>query len=157
MLLSFASLRIFMLLPRFRELKLLSESILRALPTVVATILSLMVIWLMFAILGVSLFGGGTSQCAALSTTSGLPGCGVDFGSVVRVGDRCRYAKPCRAARRVSRAYQPSQCGCVGRRQQLRGHRATASAHVGALLPLLRQHRHALLALMQIALDGWAN
>ena len=66
-LLSFASLRIFMLLPRFRELKLLSESILRALPNVVATILSLMVIWLMFAILGVSMFGGGSSQCVRLA------------------------------------------------------------------------------------------
>ena len=36
-LLSFSSLRVFMLVPRFPELKLLFESVLRALPNVVAT------------------------------------------------------------------------------------------------------------------------
>ena len=108
-LLSFASLRVFMLLPRFKELKLLFESILRALPNVIITMVSLMVIWLMFAILGVSLFGGGMSQCARLNETEGIPGCGGAEDPI-----SCRYARfplppPASITPGVSNS---SRCGC---------------------------------------------
>ena len=53
-LLSFSSLRVFMLLSRFKELKLLSESILRALPNVMVTMASLMIDRLLCLLLSVS-------------------------------------------------------------------------------------------------------
>lgn len=165
LLLSFSSLRVFMLVPRFKELKLLFESILRALPNVMVTMISLMVIWLMFAILGVALFGGGGHQCVRLSDTSGYPGCGVDFGSLSHQSSiACRYA---RAPLPVPEGITPgltksSDCGCnwVGGERICNVVNGTDGEHLvwAPAFPSFDSTGEALLSLLQIStLDGWAN
>jgi len=158
-LLSFASLRVFMLLPRFKELRLLFESILRAMPNVLVTMCSLIVIWLMFAILGVSMFGGGTSQCARLNDTKGLPGCGGGENDPIV----CRYATtplppPVGVVPGVTNS---SACGCAW----VDGVNQCAPIEIDGELvawvpsfPSFDTTAQALLALLQIStLDGWAH
>ena len=58
------------------------------------TMTFLMVIWLMFALVGVICFGGATHQCAYLEDTSGYVGCGLAEGaSLFAHATECRYAK----------------------------------------------------------------
>ena len=165
MLLSFSSLRIFMLVPRFKKLKLLFESVLRAMPNVLITMASLMVIWLMFAILGVSVFGGTMHQCARVSDASGYPGCGVDFGSKSFASNiSCLYAMaplppPKDVIPGVTRS---TDCGCVWADGERQCHVTTNSlgeelAWVPAY-PSFDTTGQALLALHSIStLDGWSR
>ena len=165
LLLSFSSLRVFMLVPRFKELKVLFQSVLRALPNVTVTLSSLMVIWLMFAILGVNLFGGASHQCARLSDTSGYPGCGVDFGSLSYdspIG--CRYARnPLPPPPEVIPGVTNStMCGCtwdggVRTCSIINGTDNHQLAWVPAF-PNFDTTGEALLALLQIStVDGWSS
>jgi hypothetical protein len=163
-MLSFSAIRIFMLLSRFKELKLLSESILRALPNVLVTMISLLIIWLMFGILGVALFGGGTHQCARLNETNGFPGCGVELGSRSFSGENeCRYAlaplPPPKGV--IPGVTNSSQCGCTWIDGKL--HCDVISVDGEQLIwarsyPSFDTTSQAMLALLQIStLDGWAN
>ena len=167
-LLSFSSLRVFMLLSRFRELKQLTETILLSLPNVVITMASLLVIWLMFAVVGVALFGGATHQCAAVHSAQGYPGCGVAEGasrdpSLPWAHVECRYA---RAPLPVPSGVFPgvtnsSDCGCTW----LDGENVCAPITVDGVelawvpsFPSYDTTPRALLALFQVStLDGWHN
>ena len=75
------SLRILMLLPRFGELRKLSEAILRALPAMLVTFAATSIVWVIFAILAVNMYGGMFWQCVALADAAGVPGCGVPLAA----------------------------------------------------------------------------
>ena len=168
---SFAALRIFLLIPRVRELKKLFTSILRSLPNMLVTMGCCAVIWLIFTILGVTFFGGRSHQCAALKQAAGWPGCGVAEGaSMYENSAACRYAPvplpvPYGVVPGVTNA---SHCGCE------------VECFAGECVPLLETCKpmtlhgeevawvrafpnfdnagQAMLALFQIStLDGWAN
>ena len=162
-----AAMRIFMLIPRVRELKKLMSSIIRSLPNMLVTMACCMVIWLIAAILGVTFFGGRSHQCAALSDTAGWPGCGVEEGSLMYTNpSACRYAPiPLPVPYGVVPGHtNASTCGCdivdgvpaldTCTRVSMHG---VDVAWVRAF-PNFDNVGQALLALFQIStLDGWAN
>ena len=157
--LSFSSLRVFMLIHRFKELKLLFESILRAMPNVLVTMASLMIIWLMFAILGTSLFGGGSHQCARLNDTAGYHGCNDPENPI-----SCRYAKyplppPVDVIPGVTNS---SACGCYW--DDGENYCSIVTNSIGEELAWVPAYPNfdnvgkSFLALLQIStLDGWSN
>ena len=164
---SLAAMRIFMLIPRVRELEKLMSSIIRSLRDMLATMACCMVIWLIAAILGVTFFGGRSHQCAALSDTAGWPGCGVAEGSLMYTDPAaCRYAPvPLPVPYGVVPGHtNASTCGCeivdgvpaldTCTTVQMHG---VDVAWVRAF-PNFDNAGQALLALFQIStLDGWAN
>ena len=113
--LSLASVRIFMLVPRIREMRKITQAILFAMPNFVITVTCCMVIWVMFAISGVALFGGRSHACVALSTAGGLPGCGLAEGSrSYSDALSCRYqlAPSAVPTSIIPGATAQWQCGC---------------------------------------------
>ena len=94
------SLRILMLLPRFGELRKLSEAILRALPAMLVTFAATSIVWVIFAILAVNMYGGMFWQCVALADAAGVPGCGVARAarSALRVSPERKYQRRYRGA-----------------------------------------------------------
>ena len=123
-----------------------------------------MVIWLMFAILGVSLFGGGTHQCVRLSDASGYPGCGIDLGSKSYTSDiACRYTRsPLPSPDGVIPGLTTSSgCGCVweGKARTCQAWNNSLGEELAWLpsYPSFDTTSKALLALLQIStLDGCA-
>ena len=128
------SLRILMLLPRFGELRKLSEAILRALPAMLVTFAATSIVWVIFAILAVNMYGGMFWQCVALADAAGVPGCGVPLaansssefdtsGIFSRYTDPigCRYAPAPLAVPHgvVPGATTSAQCGCTFEEQKV--------------------------------------
>ena len=128
------SLRILMLLPRFGELRKLSEAILRALPAMLVTFAATSIVWVIFAILAVNMYGGMFWQCVALADAAGVPGCGVPLaansssefdtsGVFSRYTDPigCRYAPAPLAVPHgvVPGATTSAQCGCTFEEQKV--------------------------------------
>ena len=91
-LLAFSAVRSFMLLSRILQLKHLTRSILKSLPNMATSVVACLVIYLMFAVLGVALFGGQSSQCALLSDSAGVPGCAFADSSV-SLGTKASHSK----------------------------------------------------------------
>lgn len=126
---------------------------------------SLCLIWLMFAILGVSIFGGTSHQCARLSDAHGYAGCGVNFGSASHSSPiKCRYALhplpvPADVVPGVTRS---TDCGCTWSDGEMQCSITNNSfgeqlAWIPAY-PSFDTTSQALLALLQIStLDGWSR